>query len=232
MQQGDLFLCEVEKIDNNVVFVNLPNGKKGTILSSEIAPGRIKNMRQYVVPNKKVVCKILRLSGDHIDLSLRRVTAKEKKEVMAKYKQEQTSKSAIISILKEKAKQVEEKILVDYPSLFEFLTQAREDDSLVDKYIPKEYHEAIKKVTQKKRKQVELSHLVKLKCLESDGLQRIRKIFPSDESVKITYISAGNFQIKLLSEDFKKGKQTMKEILDAIKESSKKNKCECEFVEQ
>ena len=232
MQQGDLFLCEVEKIDNNVVFVNLPNGKKWTILSSEIAPGRIKNMRQYVVPNKKVVCKILRLSGENVDLSLRRVTAKERKEVMDKHKQEQTSKSAIHSIIKENAKEVEEKILSDFPSLFEFLTQAREDDSLVDKYIPKEYHEAIKKITQKKRKQVELSHLIKLKCLETDGIQRIKNIFPKDESIKITYISAGNFQLKLLADDFKKGKQDMKEILEKIEESSKKNKCECEFVEQ
>jgi translation initiation factor 2 alpha subunit (eIF-2alpha) len=30
-------------------------------------------MRAYVVPNKKIVCKILRVSGDNVELSLRRV---------------------------------------------------------------------------------------------------------------------------------------------------------------
>jgi len=68
MEENDLILCKVKKVTNTITFVELPNGQEGTIVSSEIAPGRIKHMRQYVVPNKQIVCKILKIEGDHIQL--------------------------------------------------------------------------------------------------------------------------------------------------------------------
>jgi len=226
MKEGDLILGTVERIDNTVVFVKLPNGSEGTIIPSEIAPGRIKNLRQYVVPNKKIVCKILRTSGRHIELSLRRVNSKEKKEVMQNLKQEQTCKSAIHSIIKEKAGKIEEKILKDFDSLFDFFVQAKEDEKLIDKYIPKEFHKAIKKITEKKQRQVELNHLVNLKCLENDGIKRIRKIFPDDKSVKITYLSAGKFKLKLTADNYKEGNKKMQKILNAVELNAKSNKCD------
>ena len=78
MEEGNLVLCTVKKVTNTITFVELSDGEEGTIVSSEIAPGRIKLMRQYVVPNKKIVCKILEISGDRISLSLRRVNSKER----------------------------------------------------------------------------------------------------------------------------------------------------------
>ena len=225
-QEEDLILGTVEKIENTVVFVKLPDGSEGTIISSEIAPGRIKNMRQYVVPNKKIVCKVLKVNGKHIELSLRRVNSKEKKEVMQKFKQEQTCKSAVHSILKDKANKVEEKILEDFDSLFDFFVGAREDEKLINKYFPKDFHDAIKKITDKKKKQVDLNQIVRLKCLENDGVKRIRKIFPDDKGVKITYISAGEFKLKLSANNYKEGNKKMQEILAIVEKSSKSNKCD------
>ena len=225
-KEEDLILGTVEKIEHTIVFVKLPDGSEGTIISSEIAPGRIKNMRQYVVPKKKIVCKVLKASGKHIELSLRRVNSKEKKEVMQSFKQEQTSKSAIHSILKDDAKEVEEKILNDFDSLFDFFVKAREDEKLITKYFPKKFHEAIKKITEKKKRQVELNYLVKLSCLEDDGIKKIRKIFPEDKSVKITYISAGEFKLKLTAENYKEGNKKIQKIIDTIETNAKSSKCD------
>ena len=47
MEEGDLVLCKVEKVTNTITFVSLPSGQEGTIVSSEIAAGRIKFMRDY-----------------------------------------------------------------------------------------------------------------------------------------------------------------------------------------
>ena len=116
--EGDVVLCTVDKVDNTVCFVHLPDGTKGTIISSEIAPGRIKFMRAYVVPNKKIVCKILQISGDNIALSLRRVNAKEKKQVMQEFKQELANKAALKQILGNDYAKTREKILKSYNSLF------------------------------------------------------------------------------------------------------------------
>src|SRR3990167_3344887 len=100
--QGDLVLCTVERIDNTTVFVKLfDNGKEidGSIVTSEIAPGRIRNLRDYVVPKKKIVCKVLRISErGNIELSLRRVSAKERKEVLEREGQERAYRSILKKI--------------------------------------------------------------------------------------------------------------------------------------
>ena len=138
MNERDLVLCTVEKVTNTITFVRLPNGQEGTLVSSEIAPGRIKHMRQYVIPNKKIVCKILKIEGDHIQLSLRRVNSKEKKEVMQKFKQSQAINVAFKQILGEDEKEIKETILKEFEDLKSFIKAARSDETLITKYIPKE----------------------------------------------------------------------------------------------
>ena len=233
MEEGDLVLCTVEKILGTTVFVKLASGEKGTLITSEIAPGRIRNLREYVVPNKKIVCKVLRIRGDQINLSLRRVSSKEKKDILTKLKQEQSSKSGLHQILKDKAEGVEKKILEKFDSLFEFLSSAREDEKLVKTYIPAEFHEAIKKLTQKKRKDVEVKKLIELKCLEDDGVNKIKKMLNvSDDKVKISYLSAGKFQVVLKQENYKKANQEIDVVLEKLEDSAKKNSCEFEIIEK
>jgi len=233
MEEGDLLLCTVKKVTNTITFVELPNGHEGTIVSSEIAPGRIKLMRQYVVPNKKIVCKILKISGNNINLSLRRVNSKEKKEVIQSFKQSQAINVAFKQIFKENENKIEEKILKDYKDLQEFVKSARNDESLISKYIPKKNEEAIKKVINKKRKNAELKQNINIKCLEDDGVQRIKKIFNLKKpNITITYISAGKFKLKLSVEDFKQGKKEMTEILEELEKRAKENNCEFYATEE
>ena len=79
LEVGDKVLCTVDRIVGTAVFVRIDNSNiEGEIIMSEVAPGRIRNIRDYVVPKKKIVCKVLRISSSgNIDLSLRRVTQKE-----------------------------------------------------------------------------------------------------------------------------------------------------------
>lgn len=227
MQEEDLLLCTVKSIERTAVFVALPNGEQGTIVTSEIASGRIRNMRDYVVPNKKIVCKILRISNGNIELSLRRVNSKEQKEVMAKYKQEQTSRSALKSILKDKYEEISEKILKEYDSLFEFLASARENESLINSYIPKESYEQIKKLTDKKKKFVEVRKILKLKCLQPDGITRIKRLLEiDDDEIKITYICAGEFQVNMKGEDYKAVNKKMQSLIEELEKNAKKDSCE------
>jgi len=232
MKENDLILCKVKTVTNTITFVEMPNGHEGTIVSSEIAPGRIKLMRQYVVPNKQIVCKVLKIEGDHAHLSLRRVTSKEKKEVMQKFKQTQAIKVAFKQILKEDEKEIKQKILEDFKDLPDFIDKIKEDENIISKYIPKDNQEAIKKISEKKKKEEELKQNIKIKCIEDDGVKRIKQIFSfDDENISITYISAGNFKLKLKVEDFKQGKKRMHEIIEELEERAKKNNCEFHISE-
>ncbi|MCK5449742.1 hypothetical protein KAI32_02655 [Candidatus Pacearchaeota archaeon] len=227
MEENDLILCKVEKVTNTITFVRLPNGKQGTIISSEIAPGRIKFMRQYVVPNKQIVCKILEILGDNIYLSLRRVNSKERKEVMQKFKQEQATNIAFKQILGEESENITEKILEDFTTLVEFIDAAKENEKLIAQYIPKINQESIKKLTEKKKVNLELKQTIKIKCLENDGIKRIKEIFDiDDKNLSITYITAGQFKLKLIVEDFKQGKKRMTEIIEELEKKAGKTNCE------
>ena len=233
MEEGDLVLCKVEKVTNTITFVTMPDGKEGTIISSEIAPGRIKLMRQYVVPNKQIVCKVLKIDGNHIHLSLRRVNSKEKKEVMQEFKQSQAIDVAFKQILKDDEESIKEKILKDFKNLAEFIKSANEDKSLIEKYIPKDKQDSIKKITEKKKRNQELVQNIKIKCTEDDGITRIKKVFLSDnKDMSVTYISAGNFKLKLTVEDFKQGKKQMTEIIEELEKRAKENNCEFYATEQ
>ena len=130
LEIGDNVLCTVERIDGTVVFVSvLVEGKEieGSIVTSEIAPGRIRNLRDYVVPKKKIVCKILRISEKgNVELSLRRVTAKERKEIMDRYNQERAYLSILKKVLGEKTGDVVKKIMEE-GTLSDFIAETKEN---------------------------------------------------------------------------------------------------------
>ena len=84
LAEGEIVLCTVEKIIGTTVFVKIEGNGEGTIVTSEISPGRIRNLRDYVIPGKKIVCKIIRVREGAINLSLRRVKPSEKKELLDK----------------------------------------------------------------------------------------------------------------------------------------------------
>lgn len=232
-KEGDLVLCTVDSVENTICFVHLPDGTKGTIISSEIAPGRIKFMRNYVVANKKIVCKILRVAGDHIDLSLRRVNAKEKKEIMQEYKQKLAIKVALKQILKEDYKEVKEKIDNDFSNLIEFIEKAREEPKFLDDYIPKDKIEQVRKTTSKKQKEVELRYSINIKCFAEDGIKKIKKILDFEkENIKSSYNSAGKYTLRIKSTDYKKAKHEAHDILFELEKKAKEMNADIEYKEE
>jgi len=227
MKEGEILLGKVENVSSTVTTVRLPDGKTGTIISSEIAPGRIKHMRHHVVPNKKIAVKVLEIVNNHIHLSLRRVNSKEKKDLMQKYKQNQAIKVAFKNLLGSDAENIRQKILVKFTNLSEFIDKAKIDKKLYIKFIPKEKVEQIKKIAEKRKRNLELIQNVKITCLEDDGMKKIKEIFKnSDGDIQITYISAGNFKLRLAVDDFKTGKKKMHDLLEEMEKTAKKNHCE------
>ena len=67
IEEGQIVLCTVDKIVGTTVFVKIEDNGEGTITTSEISPGRIRNLRKYVIPGKKIVCKVLNTkNGTHL----------------------------------------------------------------------------------------------------------------------------------------------------------------------
>src|SRR3990172_6820659 len=110
-EEGEIVLCTVAKIHSHAVFVDMDEyGKGGMIHISEISPGRIRNIRDFVVEGKKIVCKVLRINLErgHIDLSLRRVTENQKKNKVNELKREQLAEKIVEYAAKQKNIKLEE----------------------------------------------------------------------------------------------------------------------------
>ena len=149
IKQDDFVLCTVTKIEGTTVFVTIENEGPGTLVFSEIAAGRIRNIREYVVPNKRIVCKVLKISSGNIELSLRRVTGKERDEVMEKYKKEKTFQSLLKNAVKE-PESVIKKIKEKY-DLSDFIDKLKENPEIASEFLKKDELDKISKVLSEKK---------------------------------------------------------------------------------
>jgi translation initiation factor 2 alpha subunit (eIF-2alpha) len=225
MEVGDNVLCTVDRVIGTTVFVKIEgNPIEGSIVMSEIAPGRIRNIRDYVVPKKKIVCKILRISSSgNIDLSLRRVSQKEKKEVIEKTEQEKSYTNILKSILGTEAEKVLAEILKenDLPS---FLEEAKLNPEKLEKLIGKENSKKILDVlkTQKKKKTI-IKKEIHLTTTKPNGIILIKKILELFKGIKVKYLAAGKYSLELESEDIKIADKKIREMTDAAEKEAKKS---------
>ena len=99
--EGECVFVTVTKIQFHSVFVTLDEyaGKQGMIHISEISPGRIRNIKDYVKEGKVIVCKILRINKErgHIDLSLRRVNESQRRAKVEERKRQTIAENIIVS---------------------------------------------------------------------------------------------------------------------------------------
>ncbi|MAG11175.1 hypothetical protein CMI44_02590 [Candidatus Pacearchaeota archaeon] len=232
LEEGDVVLCTVDRIIGTIVFVKIKGSGEGNIITSEIAPGRIRNLRDYVVPKKKIVCKVLRIKGNQINLSLRRVTQKEKKEVLDQHKQEKSYKSILKTILKEKAGTTIEQIKKE-DSIYDFFEEVKNNPKKLEKITGKTDSKKILKIlSSQKEKKSKIKKEFSLTTSAPDGLQLIKKVLEKIKDVEIKYISAGRYSIKAEAEDVKKANNRLKEILSEIGAHAKKENMEFEVKEK
>lgn len=223
-QEGELIICIVKDIVKTTVFVETESGTKGSIVFSEIAPGRIRNIREYVVPNKIIVCKVLNFRDNHLFLSLRRVKEKERKELIEQYKKEKSYQNILKKILGENSERIIDKIKSEH-NLVEFLENAKTNPSILDKYFDKKYIKDIARLTAgKKEKEREIKEEFILKSKDSNGINKIKEILSAYDN--INYLGSSRYIIKIISNDLKKAGSQMHQILENIEKQAKKEKCE------
>jgi len=242
LEEGQIVLCTVTKIVGTIVFVKIEDyNQEGTIVFSEISPGRIRNIRDFVFPDKKIVCKVLKISPQGIYLSLRRVKLKEQQEVKESLKKEKSFGALLKTIVEDKlkAKEIVQKIKDAEESFIEFLEQIKETPKLLEKYISKQESEKITKILkEKKTKETVVSRKFSLKSKDPRGIILIKEIIneaiksTNCEGCETTYIAAGKYIIKIKTKDLKKSDQQLTQIMEKIEEDSKKKNCSFNLEKQ
>jgi translation initiation factor 2 alpha subunit (eIF-2alpha) len=231
LEESQLVLCTVEKIIGTTVFVKIDSyNLEGTITTSEIAPGRIRNLRDYVVPNKKIVCKVLSIRENSIHLSLRRVKPNERKELLDKIEKENSYKAIIRTVIgKEKAEDLIKNI-TEEETISEFFEKLKQGSKDMGKYLNKEESEKILKILEsKKEKPKEIRQIFKLSSKSSAGINLIKTIIQdscSKTNCSVTYLAAGKFSLSIRGEDFKEINNESQKVLNSIESKAKKDHCD------
>jgi len=241
---NDVVMCTVKKVLHHSVFVNLDEyDKEGMVHISEISPGRIRNIRDFVVEGKKVVCKILRINRErgHIDLSLRRVNLSQKKKKINDYKQEMKAEKLLENVgkglklnLEGMYKEVGYKILDKYDNLTECFQEIVNNNLKLSKLEIKEtIAKEIELLVKEKMKPptVSIKGIFKISTKDGNGIGIIKKVLDNliSKGVEVSYLSAPKYKIFVEDKDYKKAEKKLKDAVDSSLELSKKLKAEAEF---
>ena len=227
-EEGELVLCTVTSVQFHSVFVDIDEyGKGGMIHISEVSPGRIRNIRDFVKEGKKIVCKTLRINQEkgYIDLSLRRVNESEKRRKIDGIKKEQNAEK-IIEIVAAKIgmkteqlyREISDKISKNYSSLHEFFEELIKDDKLIDALgIDKKYSKSLQEIVNQRIKpsEVEIKGKLKITIFAPDGVDLIKESLKKAEDaskgrVNINYMGSGIYRFMVKAPDYKEAEKIMK----------------------
>lgn len=229
LEEGQIVLCTVDKIVGTTIFVKIQDNGEGTLITSEISPGRIRNLRDYVVPGKKIVCKILNIRGDRIHLSLRRVKQNEKKQLLDKIKKEKNSKAILKTVLGKESEKIIEKITKEQ-TILEFFEQVKKQPEILEKYVKKQDAEKIIKILEsKKEKPKEIKYIIKLSSKAPEGILKVKNIINQackDSKCDISYIAAGKYNLGIQGPNFKQIKSEIHKVTESIEKQAKRENCE------
>jgi translation initiation factor 2 subunit 1 len=249
-EDDELVLCSVTKIHFHSVFVNLDEyHKSGMVHISEISAGRIRNIRDYVVEGKVVVCKVLRIDSakGHIDLSLRRVNEGQKRQKLEEIKKQQKAEKIIEQVAKQmKADadklftEVNDKVLEEYDSLHDgFEAVVKAEVKLEDLGIDKKYVEDLDEVikTRITPEEVIIKGKLKLQSYLPNGVEIIKEALKkarekANDTTKIFYLGAGTFKTIIRAEEYKEAEEVLKNMIDSAQGVMKHQDNLCEFARE
>ncbi|MCA9477932.1 MAG: S1 RNA-binding domain-containing protein [Nanoarchaeota archaeon] len=229
-QEGDCVFCTVTKVQYHSVFAKLDEyeNKSGMIHISEISPGRIRNINEYVKEGKVVICKILRINKErgHIDLSLRRVNESQRRAKVEERKQQIIAENILQSYaqlkkldVKKVYKDVSTILLKSFPTLYAaFEDVVENENNLVDVGLDKDLAADLDVIIKEriKPKQVSIIATLSLESYDSDGVDIIngimKQVVEVSDHLKVQFLGSGSFKCEIITPDYAQAEEIYKEM--------------------
>lgn len=230
IKEEDLVMCTVKSIEGTTVFVSIEGNGQGNITMSEVAAGRIRNLREHVSVNKKIVCKVLKILNGNIQLSLRRVTAKEREEILEHYQKERTALSLLKTVSKNPEKIIEK--IKEKEKLWDFFDKARETPALLEKVMSKEEAQCLAKIfSEKKESEKKAKKTIIVKSTTESGVKDIKEVLDVKDA-DISYLGSSQFAVSAKAKDFKEANIKVSAAIEEIEKNAKEKKIYFELKEK
>jgi translation initiation factor 2 subunit 1 len=235
-ETGDLVIATIETVTDYGAYAKLDEyGKRGLLHVSEISSSWIRNIRDFVRENQKVVLKVLRVDHEkgHIDLSLRRVTKRERIEKILTWKKERKA-DALLRGVAEKVGMTPEEInqkavtqIMQKYDLYECFEKAAIEgpEALTEIGVPENLAKAFSEVAQERIhvKLVKVRGVLEIKVVKPNGVKVIREAFHKakgekikDAKVTFYVIAAPKYSIEVQAENYKRAEDVMQKTSDNI----------------
>src|SRR5438309_5246553 len=242
---GDLVIATVTRVEDYGAYVKLDEYKavEGLVHISEISTTWVRNIRDHPRQGQKLVLKVLRVNPqrNQIDLSLTRVTGREKSGKMLEWKKERKAEAILKSAAEkmnkpeEDAEAVKNTILEKFGGLYDPLEEALDEgpEALIKAGLSEEWAQAIAEVSKTKIRleRSKVRGTVAVTCHKPGALEIIRPALlgakkirrPRGSEIKIYTIGAPKYRIEVEAGSFEAAEKTLnlvtEEILDSIKKA-------------
>ncbi|MCL1970393.1 MAG: translation initiation factor IF-2 subunit alpha [Candidatus Bathyarchaeota archaeon] len=235
-ENGDLVIATIESVTDYGSYAKLDEfNKRGLLHVSEISSSWIRNIRDFVREGQKVVLKVLRIDSEkgHIDLSLRRVTKRERIEKIMSWKKERKGEA----LFREVASKVNLTVEVLYQQagekidekfgVYEAFEKAVKDgpEALTKIGITEEIAKAFAEVGEGRIhvKMVKVKGILEVRCMKPNGVKIIKEAFAATKaeklraaSVKFYVIAAPKYSIEARAETYKKAEEVFQKAAQSV----------------
>lgn len=235
-ETGDLVIATIEAVTDYGAYAKLDEfDKRGLLHVSEISSSWIRNIRDFVRENQKVTLKVLRVDHEkgHIDLSLRRVTKRERIEKVMSWKKERKADALLRGVAEKTGLSVEEitaktvPVITQKYDLYEAFEKASIEgpEVLTDLGIQENIAQAWATVAQERIhvKLVKVRGTLEIKVPKENGVKVIKEAFHKAKPEKVKdaklafyVVAAPKYQIEVQAENYKRAEDVMQKTADNI----------------
>lgn len=214
------------------------NDKEALVHISEMATTWVKNIRNHAREGQKLVLKVLRVNAQkgQIDLSLRRVTGRDKTDKLLEWKKSKRADSILglaaekIGSDSKKVDEIKDKIFAEYPNIFNALEISVEKGEKIfkDLDIEADWASTLTELAKQKIKidTATVKGTIEVSSTNTTGVDDVKKALinakkveePSGTQINVYTIGAPKYRVEITAKNYSIAEKTLEAATDeAIK---------------
>ncbi|MCW3997113.1 MAG: translation initiation factor IF-2 subunit alpha [Candidatus Bathyarchaeota archaeon] len=236
-ERGDLVIATIESITTYGAYAKLDEyDKTGLLHISEIASSWIRNIRDFVREGQKIVLKVVRVKPEkgQIDVSLRRVTRRERIEKIKIFKKDRKAETLIRNVAEKAGLSKEEvyekagNLLEEEYGLYDGFEKVLKEGTevLTELGVPEDLAKIFAEVAEERIsvKMVKIKGIIEIRCMKPNGVKIIQDSFENayetektkDTKIRFYVKAAPKYNIEVLAENYKRGEEVFQKISERV----------------
>jgi translation initiation factor 2 subunit 1 len=236
-EPGDLVIATIETVTDYGAYAKLDEyGKRGLLHVSEISSSWIRNIRDFVRENQKMVLKVLRVDPEkgHVDLSLRRVTKRERIEKIKSWKKDRKADALLRGVAEKVGMPVEEvyqkagTLIEEKFGLYEGFEKVIKEgpEALTKLGVSEDIAKAFAQVAEERIrvKLVKVRGTIEVRCMKPNGIKCIQDAFANakksekakDAKIEFYVIAAPKYSVEVSADNWKRAEDLLQKVSQTV----------------